>query len=207
MRLYYHPVSSCSRRVLLVARHLGIPLELVPVDLFSGEQNTPQFLQLNPNHQVPVLEDGSYVLWESYAIMQYLSELAQDKALHPASAQQRADISRWMYWGSQHLMPAVSTLNWENSIKQLAGLGPALPAEVARAEALFTEACHVLDTHLAGRAWLCSNRLSLADLAIASALGDWQRARLPLMHFEQIARWFRQIQALDCWKETDPGRA
>ncbi|MEQ6292237.1 glutathione S-transferase family protein [Vogesella sp. GCM10023246] len=205
MRLYYHPLSSCSRRVLLVARHLGIRLELISVDLFRGEQNTPPFLKLNPNHQVPVLEDEGYVLWESYAIMQYLSELAQDKSLHPETARARADASRWMYWCGQHLMPAISTLNWENSIKEMAGLGPAIQTEVDRAEALFVEACQVLDTHLAERKWICGNRLSLADLAIAAPLGDWHRAKLPLSQFGQVRRWFQQIQALDCWKATEQG--
>lgn len=206
MRLYYHPMSSCSRRVLLVARQLGIQLELISVDLFRGEQNTPSFLQLNPNHQVPVLEDEGYVLWESYAIMQYLAELAQNKSLHPVSAQERADSSRWMYWCGQHLMPAISTLNWENSIKEMAGLGPADHAEVVRAEARFNEACQILDTHLVGQEWICGSRLALADLAIAAPLGDWQRAKLPLMQFSQIERWFQQIQSLACWKETAQGQ-
>lgn len=206
MRFYYHPLSSCSRRVLLVARHLGIPFELISVDLFRGEQNTPPFLQLNPNHQVPVLEDDEYVLWESYAIMQYLAELAQDQSLHPETAQQRADASRWMFWCGQHLMPAISILNWENSIKGMAGLGPASQSEVARAEAMFVDACQVLDTHLAGREWICGRRLSLADLAIAAPLGDWHRAKLPLMQFSQIGRWFQQIQALNCWKDTEQGQ-
>ncbi|MBV8680966.1 MAG: glutathione S-transferase family protein [Aquitalea sp.] len=205
MRLYYHPLSSCSRRVLLVAQQLGIPLELITVDLFRGEQNTPPFLKLNPNHQVPVLEDDGYVLWESYAIMQYLAELAQDKTLHAQTAQQRADTSRWMYWCGQHLSPAISILNWEHSIKEMAGSGPADHAEVERAEAKFIEACQVLDAHLAGRDWMCGKQLSLADLAIAAPLGDWQRAKLPIIQFGQIWRWFQQIRALDCWQSTEQG--
>ena len=44
MRLYYHPASTCSRRVLLTAKHLEIKLDLVLVDLFKGAQNAPEFL-------------------------------------------------------------------------------------------------------------------------------------------------------------------
>jgi glutathione S-transferase len=203
MRLYYHPLSSCSRRVLLVARQLGFPLELIQLDLFRGEQNAPAFLQLNPNHQVPVLEDNGYVLWESYAIMQYLAEQAADRSLHGASVQERADASRWMFWCAQHLMPPISSLNWEHSIKQMAGLGPASAAEVEKAEAGFVAAGQILNQHLAGREWMCGQQPSLADLAIAAPLADWQRARLPLQQFGEMVRWFRQIQALDCWQETE----
>ncbi|MEO7938123.1 MAG: glutathione S-transferase N-terminal domain-containing protein, partial [Burkholderiaceae bacterium] len=72
MKLYYHPISSNARRVLMTAHHLGIQPELKRVDLGKGAQNAPEFLQLNPNHRVPVLEHDGFVLWESYAIMQYL---------------------------------------------------------------------------------------------------------------------------------------
>lgn len=62
MRLYYHPVSACSRRVLIVANHLNIKLDLVSIDLFNNEQNSAKFSKMNPNHSVPVLEDDEFVL-------------------------------------------------------------------------------------------------------------------------------------------------
>ena len=49
MRLYYHPFSSNSRRVLLTAHHLGLNLQLTIVDLLKGEHRTPEYLHLNPN--------------------------------------------------------------------------------------------------------------------------------------------------------------
>jgi glutathione S-transferase-like protein len=57
MRLYYHPLSSNSRRVLLTAYHLGLNLELVVVDLLRGEHKTPKYLRLNPNGKIPILVD------------------------------------------------------------------------------------------------------------------------------------------------------
>ena len=59
----------------MTARCLDIKVDLVLVDLFKGEQNSPNFLKLNPNHKVPVLEHDGFVLWESYAIMQYLADM------------------------------------------------------------------------------------------------------------------------------------
>jgi glutathione S-transferase len=70
MRLYHHPFSSNSRRAILAAIQLDVPVELVLVDLKNGEQRKPEFLRLNPNGKVPVLVDGDFVLWESHAIMQ-----------------------------------------------------------------------------------------------------------------------------------------
>jgi len=63
MRLYYHPRSSNSRRVLLTAHYLGLNLELAMVDLSRGEHKTPEFLRLNPNGKIPILVDRAFQLW------------------------------------------------------------------------------------------------------------------------------------------------
>ena len=61
MRLYYHPVSTNARRVLM-ADHLGTKVDLMLIDLAKAEQNAPEFLKLNPNQRIPVLEDEGFVL-------------------------------------------------------------------------------------------------------------------------------------------------
>lgn len=203
MRLYYHPVSTCSRRVLMAAHHLEIKVELVLVDLFKGEQNSPEFLKLNPNHLVPVLEHDGFVLWESYAIMQYLADMAPGQTLYPIDIRGRADVNRWLFWCGQYFMPGIGILNWENSIKSLAGIGSADPVEVARGERLLIEAANVLDEHLNNREWICDTGLSLADLAIAAPLADQYSAKLPVADLPNLQRWLKQVQALDSWKNTE----
>ena len=62
MRLYYHPLSSNSRRVLLTAHHLGLELEQVVVDLSTGEHKSAEYLRLNPNGRIPILVDNGFEL-------------------------------------------------------------------------------------------------------------------------------------------------
>lgn len=204
MRLYYHPQSTCSRRALLAAAHLDAPVELVMVDLFRSEHRTPEFLRLNPNHRVPVLEDGGFVLWESHAIMQYLADKTPRQTVYPTEARERADVNRWLFWCAAHLMPAISILNWENNIKGLLGLGPPDPAEVNRGEEQMREFGGVLDANLAQREWICGDALTLADLAIAAPLADIARARIPVDGYANLQRWFTGVRALDAWKSTQP---
>ena len=203
MRLYYHPISTCSRRVLMTARHLGTPLDLVLVDLTKGEQNAPEFLKLNPNHRVPVLEHEGFVLWESYAIMQYLADTTPGQTLYPMAPRARADVNRWLFWCGQHFMPGASILNWENSIKALIGIGPANPAEVARGERLLSDAAKLLDDHLVDAEWICKSGLSLADFAISAPLADQARSKFPVTELVHLQRWLKQVQALDAWKSTE----
>ncbi|MCA0177258.1 MAG: glutathione S-transferase family protein [Proteobacteria bacterium] len=204
MRLHYHPLSTNSRRVRLAAHQLGVALDLVPVDLSRGAQHAPAFAALNPNRKVPVLEHDGFVLWESYAIMQYLADLTPGQTLYPADARARADVNRWLFWCGQSLMPGVALLNWENHIKPEMGLGTADAAAVAHGEQLLREAAERLDAHLATHEWLCASGLSLADLALAAPLADQDVARFPVQDLPHLQRWFAQVQALEAWAQTAP---
>ncbi|HTV25886.1 MAG TPA: glutathione S-transferase family protein [Polyangiaceae bacterium] len=203
MRLYFHPMSSNSRRARMAALQLGISLDLVPVDLAKGQQKSPEFLRMNPNGRVPVLDDDGFFLNESHAIMQYLAEHTPGQTLYPTAPQARADVNRWLFWSAQHLQPAVSVLNWERVIKPFLGRGDADPKEVARGEQLVTECARVLDAHLAGKQWVAQGALTLADLALAATLMVSERARLPIADCTNLHAWFARVRELDAWKKTE----
>ena len=61
---YYSLHSAPCRGPISIARALGIVLNLKKVDLFKKEQMKPEFLKINPEHTIPTLVDGDFVLWE-----------------------------------------------------------------------------------------------------------------------------------------------
>ena len=204
MKLYFHPMSGNSRRVLLVATHLDIPLERILVDLPKGEQRGAPHLKRNPNGRVPVLDDDGFVLWESRAIMQYLAEKAPGQTLLPTDARGRADVSRWLFWCAAHMAPANTVLVFENFVKPQAGRGPADPAEVARGEALVAQYAPILDAHLAGRTWVAQDRLTLADFSLSASFALAGPARLPIADYANLRAWLGRVQELEAWKRTTP---
>jgi glutathione S-transferase len=202
MRLYHHPLSLNARRVVMTALQLGSPLDLVLVNLQAQEQLQPPYLKMNPNHRVPVLEDGDFYLWESRAIMQYLADKTPGQTLYPTEVRARADVNRWLFWCSQHFTPAIGILNWENAIKPMIGRGSPDPAEVKRGETQLAEFASVLDAHLAAREWICGSSLTLADLSIAAALGCAVPAKAPVSQYSHMQEWFGRVQGLEAWKKT-----
>ena len=64
MDYYHNLVSPVSRAVMFTAEALGVKLNLINVDLQSGEQLKPEFVAINPEHTVPTLVDGDLKLWE-----------------------------------------------------------------------------------------------------------------------------------------------
>src|SRR5262249_17500128 len=175
MKLHIAPASPRAFKTVMVARHLELEPELAILDLVHGDQMKPEFLALNPNHRMPVLEDDGFVLWESNAIMQYLASKRPESGLWPSDPRQQADVSRWQSWELAHWEPACATLLFERFVKQLFGQGDADAAKVERGEREFREFGQVLDQHLRGRDWLVGRNMTLADVSV----GCWLTCEAP----------------------------
>ena len=95
------------QKLLWCCDELGLPFERVDAGLQFGRVNDPDYRALNPNGQIPTLVDGSFVLWESNAILRYLAmQYGASSSLYPAAPQLRASIDRWLDWSLSTLAPA-----------------------------------------------------------------------------------------------------
>ena len=92
MKLYYHPVSTTSRPVMLFIAENGIDCEMRIVDLMKGEHYQPEYVAINPNRLVPVLEDGDFRLTESSSILKYLADKI-GSATYPKELRPRAKVN------------------------------------------------------------------------------------------------------------------
>jgi maleylpyruvate isomerase len=90
MRLYDYWRSSAAYRVRIALNYKGLAYEQVPIDLGAGAQRAPEFLAINPQGLVPVLEDEGVRLTQSLPILNYLEERYAEPALLPKDAAGRA---------------------------------------------------------------------------------------------------------------------
>ncbi|MES2938193.1 MAG: glutathione S-transferase family protein [Pseudomonadota bacterium] len=205
MKLYYDTTIT-PRKACAVARYLELPLEFVHVRLARGEHRAPDFLAMNPNGRLPVLQDGDFVLWEANAIMCHLSNVAGAE-LWPRDARAQIEVQRWLSWDACHFTRHGGTLYFENMVKPAIGLGAPDAAAVAQASEQLRTCAAVLDAHLRTRKFLLGDALSVADFAMAAALPYAEASKLPLQDFDAIARWYGRLDALPAWREPYPGGA
>ncbi len=71
MKLFGHPLSSCTRKVLVTLSEKGATADFTLVDLFVAEHKAQQHLSRQPFGVIPVLDDDGFVLYESRAIIRY----------------------------------------------------------------------------------------------------------------------------------------
>ena len=199
MKLYNSNFSPNALRVRAVAAELGIPLDIVEVDLRKGENKTASYLAINPNGKVPVLVDGDFVLWESRAIDAYLASLRPEPGLYPDDAKKRAIIDQWSYWQAIHLGPAMQRVAFERVMKSKFGMGE--PDENAIASQLkdIDQFLPVLDANLADKECV-AGKLSVADFAMASTFVYRVPSGISLEKTPHVSAWIERLEARPAWQ-------
>jgi glutathione S-transferase len=190
-RLYDYLPSGNGYKVRLVLRHLGLPWELVELDIKRGESRTPAFLAKNPNGRIPLLEiPGQGFLAESHAIISYLAE---GSALLPADRLDRARMWQWLCFEQYNLEPNIGTARfWIASLRKTeAELGAKLEEKRRNGHAALV----VLEQGLAGRDFLVGNRYSLADIGLYAYTHVAPEGGFSLDPYPAIRAWCGRVAA------------
>jgi glutathione S-transferase len=202
MKLYYFETLN-TRKACAVAKHLGLPVELVRIDLGSGENRTPSYLAINPNGKVPALVDGDTRLWEANAIMAYLARAAGSD-LWPRDDDRQIELTRGLSWDAWHFTRHGATLVFQNIIKpRFLGAEPDSRA-VEEATGLFEQFAAILDEHLRGRRYILGDTLTIADFAAAATLPNAEQAKIPVEEFTEIVGWHERLNEIPAWREPFP---
>ena len=93
LKLYSHPISPNSKRVRVLAKELGLDVEVQDLDFGKGEHKAPDYLAKNPNGKVPTVEWDGRTLWESPAILFELASANPDAGLVPQDLAETSDHS------------------------------------------------------------------------------------------------------------------
>ena len=192
----YGSAKSRGLRTLWMLGELGIPYEHKDYLPRSPETKTPEFVALNPNSRVPVIDDDGFVLSESMAINLYLAK-KHNSALYPADPKSEALAWQWSLWETDRLDRQI--VNYQNHTSSL----PAAERKADIAEAAWKEvvpAFDVLETALKKSAWLAGPAFSVADLNDASAL--FRALSIDLGKWPHIKAWLER-----CWERPAAQRA
>jgi glutathione S-transferase len=201
MKLYSGRRSPNARKVRLLAKELDLPLEIVNPDFAKGELRTGDFLALNPNGKVPVLDDDGFVLWESCAILRYLAEKRPDRNLVPSDRRERAVVDQWVLWWAAHCEPALLQLVYEKLVKPFLKIGSADERLVAAAETELARYLPILDKQLDGKEHV-TGALSIADFAVAPWLESASAVGVTLEAYPNVQRWLAGLQKRSYWVDA-----
>lgn len=176
---------------------------------FEGTR-TPDYLALNPNGKIPTLRDGTFVLWESNAIVRYLCR-RYDKSnrLLPPTEETYALADQWMDWYKTTLYPPYIDLFWA-----IVRTEPALRNEALIADRHRTtqSALQVLDDHLAETSFVVADRFTMADVPMGSLIYRYFSLEIDRPEFPGIDAWYKRLSERPAYQKhvmfqvgTNPG--
>jgi glutathione S-transferase len=203
MKIYWIKAQA-PRRVLALAKHLGIEAELIEVDMMAGGFKAADYVALNPNKKAPTLVDGDLVLWESSAIMAYLCVKAGSDLWPARNPVEQVQVLRWLSWNDCHWAPAVAPFYFEHIVKSTFQIGPADRQSLTGKVDEFARYAQVLDDHLTTRTYVACGRLTIADFQLASMATHWREAQMPMQDYPHIVAWLEQLQRLPAWADPWP---
>jgi glutathione S-transferase len=202
--LYSTTLSANGRKVLAVSRHLQLNPEIHVVNVYRGEGQTPEYLAINPMGKIPTLVEGNFILIESNAILQYISEAHGDYQLFSRNPKERATIASWQFWEAAHWQPALTPV-----LAPFVG-HKLLPEVVPKpSEAPDWNNEHLqpllarLDAHLRHHNYLAGNRLTIADFSVGGMMTYFHAGGFPFDAYPDLSAWYARLENLDAWRETE----
>ena len=193
LRLHDYLSSGNGYKVRLLLTLLGIPFERIEYDIVQGATRTADFLAINANGKVPVLEleDGSF-LSESNAILYYLAE---DTPFLPRHRLERAQVMQWMCFEQYSHEPNIATArHWTLHLEMDEFQRAMLPQKRDQGRA----ALQVMERHLDGRDFFVGAAYTIADIALYAYTHVAHEGGFDLAEHPAVRRWLERVR-------TQPG--
>lgn len=193
MKLYDLDRSGNCYKVRLLLSLIEVEFDKISVNANAGENITPEFLKLNPRGQLPVLEDNGRVLWDSTAILVYLSGSYGSGFLLPKDNFSLAEVMQWLALeqneGRYGLARARAiVLGNPTPFAQLGNL--------QECQNLAYLALEVLDSRLKSNNWLVGTGITIADVACYPYVALASEGGVSTEPFQAVEKWMGRIEAL-----------
>ncbi|MCK5709093.1 MAG: glutathione S-transferase family protein [Deltaproteobacteria bacterium] len=191
LKLYDHPLSGNSYKSRLALSCLGIEYERINVDVFKGEQNSPQFAALNPNKKIPVLVDEDFIMWESNALLFYIGKKYSPNPLYPEDPKTHGAVAQWLLFGKTTIDPNLAMARYLTRFVQLQMQDQ---QELTKYRAHGILALKILDNHLLENEFLAGD-FSIADIGCYPYVHLAPEGEIDLSAHPSVMSWCQRIES------------
>lgn len=188
LKLYDSPLSGNAYKIRLFLALLDVEYQKIPVDLKAGDNRKAEFLARNPRGQIPVLEDGETVVWDSQAILVYLARRHGDEGWLPLDPAPMARVAQWLAVSENELFFGLARAR---AVKKF---GRAFDLEASQEYGI--GGLKVLDGRLENQDWLAASRPTIADVACFPYVALAPEGGIPLDGWPNVLGWIRRLQSL-----------
>jgi len=194
----YNSIGPNPRAVRIFMAERGIELPKVEVDIRGGENRQGPYLAKNPAGQCPALEldDGRFIT-EITAICEYLDETAPGASLLGKTAEERAETRMWVRRIDLHILEPMSNgFRYGEGLRMFQNRIHCIPSAAGDLKAIAQEGLAWLDGLMAGKTYVCGDRLSLADILLFAFVDFFAGVGQPINpELKNISAWHARMKA------------
>ena len=184
--------SSNVIKVMWCIGELGLPYERVDWGGRFGGNDEPHYSAMNPMKRVPTPEElDGFTLWESQAIVRYLSAKHSAGGLFPDDLRVRAEADKWMDWSSLYLGSFNFAFRMHLFVLPEAERKHEVVKEASdKVEPLFD----MLDKHLADKLYLCGDKFTIGDIPAGSLAHRWLTYAPDRPSMPNLEAWYDRLK-------------
>ncbi|XP_076678499.1 glutathione S-transferase D1-like [Andrena cerasifolii] len=187
---YYFPPSPPCRSVLLLAKAVGVHLNMKSVNVLKGESMKPEYVKMNPQHIIPAIDDNGFILCESRPIMGYLvSKYAKNDSLYPKDPKKRGRVEQRLYFDVGTLFESVLTCYL------IPIFGKAHPVREENVQAV-ERSCELLNKFLEDEEFVAGDTLTIADFAISTTIAVLLCFDFDIGRYDNVEAWYNRCKVL-----------
>lgn len=187
-KLHDLELSGNCYKVRLFSALLGLDVEVVPVDFMGGAHKTPAFLEKNPFGEIPVLEDGDFILRDSQAILVYLARKYGGETWLPTDPAGMAEVMIWLMAAENEIARGPNDARLHDKF--------GFPIDVAKARENAARILGLMEARLSKNDWLALDRPTIADIACMPYVALSHEGGVSLDPYPAIRAWIARIKAL-----------
>jgi len=190
IRVWGRKTSVNVQKVLWTLGELDIPFTRETVGGSFGGNRDADFLRMNPNGLIPVILDGDVTMFESNAIVRYLSARYRAGVLRPEEPHALAMAEQWMEWQQTTFYPLVSAIFFQR-VRLAEKARDAKILDKARGD--IRNAIAIADRHLSQHDWFAGEDFSFGDIVMGSLWWRYSGLGEDMGAAPHIAEWFDAV--------------
>ncbi len=198
LKIWGRTNSINVQKVMWTIGELGLEHEHTTVGGAHGGLDTPEYIAMNPNRRVPVLQDGDLAIWESNAIVRYLCARHSEGALWASDPAERSLADRWMDWQAASTIADMTTIFF--GLIRLPEAERNMDA-INAATGRVNDQMGILEAQLQVSKWVAGDAMTMGDLPVGALVYRWSELPIDRPDLPAVAAYYARLSERPAYRE------
>jgi glutathione S-transferase len=199
IKLYGFELSFPVNRVRLCLNAMEQEYELIGVSPLAGENQTEDYLKISPTGKIPAIDDDGFTLFESNAIMKYLSR-KYNSDFYPDHIKAQADVDKWLDFTAIHLANGFGKVLFNKFLADIVGV-EVDERSLQDGYAFIERFLGIIDKQLETSAFLAGDEMTIADFCLLATVDPVEALEINMKDYPNVNTWRNKLMQQSFYRD------